>query len=95
MLAETSTQGFGGPMAQGWFVNCVGFGHGGDNLPGYMCYLVGFSGGPPAAKNGEQPRNGIAVMTNSYVGHVCMKHIVAAIMRERLARRRRCLAAMC
>ncbi len=66
-------QGSYGEMARGWFVEDAAFGHAGSNHPGYSTYLFGCSG--PSSS-----RNGIAIMTNSTLGHeVAIRQIVAAV----------------
>lgn len=72
MLTQAGTTW--GIVGLGWCINDVGFGHGGDNEPGYNAYVMGFHGA-------GQPRSGIAIMTNSGLGHrTCVRQIVAGTM---------------
>ena len=70
-----------GGMGLGWFVKKGGvkFEHTGGNDPGYRCIVVGCanlpgSGGDLAAKG-----QGICVMTNSQMGDILHKKVVAAV----------------
>lgn len=77
MLTRVASGDSLGVVGLGWWINDVGYGHGGDNYPGYNAYLMGFHAG---AGDGS-PRTGVAIMVNSELGHpTCVKQILAAIM---------------
>lgn len=84
MLRKVASSESLGTVGLGWWVNDAGFGHGGDNWPGYNATLVGFHGGATSSRSvdgAEMPRDGIAIMTNSILGHAtCVKQILGAIM---------------
>lgn len=78
MLTKVSDVGWAGDVGMGWWFNDVAFGHGGDNDPGYCCWVGGLYGNDDS---GAQSRNGIAIMTNSALGHeMCVRQTIAAIM---------------
>jgi hypothetical protein len=70
-------------VGMGWAVNELVFAHAGDNEPGYNTYVFGFHGGHTStdgSQSGHKPRNGIAVMTNSALGHeMAIRQIIGAI----------------
>ena len=80
----TGTPSFG-DMGLGWMVSDACFAHAGTNWPGYNAYVFGFHGtslcaGLDVAGSDGTTKNGIAVMTNSVLGHdVAIKQIVSAI----------------
>lgn len=84
MLTKVYSNNSLGTVGLGWWINDVGFGHGGDNWPGYNASLVGFHDGVNGSRvtgGGDMPRNGIAIMTNSVLGHeTCVKQTLGAVM---------------
>ena len=73
----------GTSMAMGWFINGKVFAHSGSSVPGYNTYGFWFHGGNAGTDGPEsshKPRDGVAVMTNSSLGHErAVKQIVGAI----------------
>jgi CubicO group peptidase (beta-lactamase class C family) len=71
-------------MAMGWAVNEHIFAHSGENFPGYNTYVFGFHSdntSTSGSESGHKPRNGIAVMTNSSLGHeMAIRQIIGAIL---------------
>ena len=64
-------------MGLGWFINDDFFAHGGTNNPGYNTYVLGARVG---RNNEKDARVGLAIMTNSSLGHeVAIKQITSAI----------------
>lgn len=84
MLTQVTDAFPGCGMGLGWAVDDCSFAHAGDNFPGYTTYFFGTHGGSVnAAKpdTANKPRNGVAVMTNSVLGHqVAIKQIISAIL---------------
>lgn len=84
MLTKVEEAGDGyTSVAQGWFINDHIFGHSGDNIPGYNTTFFGFHSGlagPSTSNVDSTPRNGLAIMTNSQLGHDnAIKEISSAI----------------
>ena len=71
-------------VALGWFITSMGFSHSGGNMPGWRCFMAGYSDLPWNAKEDEircevPPRSGIAIMTNSAVGITVVFQVFMAI----------------
>ncbi len=80
MLTPVYRSDWLGGMGLGWAANDETFAHAGDNWPGYTSYVFGFHGGIESADGSSRPRNGIALMVNSWLGHdVAIKQIVSAV----------------
>lgn len=68
----------------GWQGNSMTFAHSGQNFPGYTSLLLGFIPGGTGPGNEQTThamhRSGIAIMTNSLIGHnVCINQLVSAV----------------
>ncbi|KAK5169060.1 uncharacterized protein LTR77_006369 [Saxophila tyrrhenica] len=80
MLTSVYESSMLGGMGLGWPVGDQAFAHAGDNWPGYTAYVFASHGGINHPGGSVQPRNGVAVMVNSVLGHdVAIKKIVSAI----------------
>ncbi|KAH6706553.1 beta-lactamase/transpeptidase-like protein [Leptodontidium sp. MPI-SDFR-AT-0119] len=87
MLTEVEDNG----MALGWMTKKATpvFGHGGDNYPGYVCYVSGFTGVEDFGMKDGNGKNktvmmgpkycGVAVMTSSALGEPIRWRIVHAV----------------
>ena len=71
-------------MALGWSADASVFSHGGDNDPGYRCYVFGSHGGVVNATSNTQmsplpSRDGLAIMTTSAKGWEVNRKLVSAV----------------